>query len=197
MDTSLVVIGLGNPGARYSKTRHNLGFWVVDMLAGRHKSRWRQPSALYRESHVRIGGKTVLLVAPLTYMNLSGDAVAALSQVASLAPSDLLVICDDFALQLGRLRLRKKGSDGGHNGLKSIMEQLGTSSYPRLRLGVGPLPEDSDQADFVLTGFSAREKRIAEQMANRAADCVETRLLAGFAEAMNLYNTRENGKEPD
>ncbi len=190
------MIGLGNPGVKYSETRHNLGFWVADLLSRRHRGRWSQPSGRYLVSRVNIAGSAVLLVEPQTYMNLSGQAVDELSRENSLAPSDLLVICDDLALPLGRLRLRQKGSDGGHNGLLSITESLGTPRFPRLRLGVGPMPEQADQSDFVLTGFGARDRRIAGQMVARAADCVEFYLEAGADAAMGRFNTHEEGQEP-
>ena len=196
MDTSLFVIGLGNPGVRYSETRHNLGFWVVDLLSRRHRGRWRQPSGRYMSSHVNIAGLTVLLVEPLTYMNLSGEAVMELSSKYPLESSDLLVVCDDLALPLGRLRLRKKGSDGGHNGLRSINDLLGTPRFPRLRLGVGPPPEETDHSDFVLTGFGPRDRIVAERMAARAADCVDHYLEAGIDAAMSRFNTHEDGQEP-
>jgi peptidyl-tRNA hydrolase, PTH1 family len=196
MDTSLFVIGLGNPGVKYSETRHNLGFWVADLLCRRHRGRWTQPSGRYLSSRVKIAGSMVLLVEPQTYMNLSGEALNELSREFSLEPSDLLVICDDLALPLGRLRLRQKGSDGGHNGLLSIAETLGTPRFPRLRLGVGPLPDETDPSDFVLTGFGARDRRIAEQMVTRAADCVEFYVEAGADAAMGRFNAREDGQEP-
>jgi PTH1 family peptidyl-tRNA hydrolase len=191
MDTSLTVIGLGNPGVRYAESRHNLGFWVVDLLSRRYRGRWKQPSELRLESRITVGGKPVLLVEPLTYMNLSGDAAVELNA----DPAELLVVCDDLALPLGRLRLRKKGSDGGHNGLRSVTERLGTAGFARLRLGIGPLPEDADQADFVLTGFRPRDRKTAESMAARAADCVETCLEAGFDAAMSRFNASEEDRE--
>jgi PTH1 family peptidyl-tRNA hydrolase len=191
MDSSLTVIGLGNPGIRYAETRHNLGFWVIDLLSRRYRGRWKQPSELRLESRITLGGNPVVLVEPLTYMNLSGDAVAELDA----DPAALLVVCDDLALPLGRLRLRTKGSDGGHNGLRSITEQLGTSGFARLRLGIGPLPEDADQADFVLTGFRPRDRKIADSMAARAADCVESCLRDGFDAAMSRFNAREEDRE--
>jgi len=196
MDTSLFVIGLGNPGVQYSETRHNLGFWVADLLSRRHRGRWRQPSSRYMSSRVKIAGSAVLLAEPITYMNRSGEAVAELSREFSLEPSALLVVCDDLALPLGQLRLRQKGSDGGHNGLRSITETLGTPRFPRLRLGVGPQPEETDQSDFVLTGFGARDRRIAERMVTKAADCVEFYLEAGADAAMGRFNAREDGQEP-
>jgi PTH1 family peptidyl-tRNA hydrolase len=146
-------------------------------------------------SRVDIAGLSVLLVEPLTYMNLSGEAISELSREFSLEPSQLLVVCDDLALPLGRLRLREKGSDGGHNGLSSIEVFLGTPRFPRLRLGVGPLPEEADQSDFVLTGFRGGDRLIAERMAARAADCVEFFLEAGAGAAMGRFNAREDGQE--
>jgi PTH1 family peptidyl-tRNA hydrolase len=121
--------------------------------------------------------------------------VADVVRGGSLVPADLLVVCDDLALPLGRLRLRTKGSDGGHNGLRSIVERLGTTAFPRLRLGIGPLPAGADQADFVLSPFRPKERKIAERMTARAADCVESCLRDGFDAAMGRFNTR--AEDPD
>ncbi|MCK4774515.1 MAG: aminoacyl-tRNA hydrolase [Candidatus Krumholzibacteria bacterium] len=190
MATNLIVCGLGNPGPEYTDTRHNLGFWVTDLLRERYRGRWRRPCDLYVESRVRIAGKPISLVKPLTYMNLSGDALRLLTGSEEFDPTDLLVVCDDTALPLGRIRLRKKGSDGGHNGLQSIIEALGTREFARLRLGVGSAPEETDQADFVLSVFPAGLVEPAREMVARAAECVEAWVAEGTNAAMNRFNVQ-------
>lgn len=190
MANNLIVCGLGNPGPDYADTRHNLGFWVNDLLCERHKGKWRHPSAHYVESLVNVAGKPVSLVEPLTFMNLSGNAVWELTKEADFDAARLLVVCDDTALPLGRLRLRKKGSDGGHNGLRSIIEVLGTRRFARLRLGVGPVPDDSDQADFVLAEFLESDLAVVREMVTRAADCVEAWVTVGLDAAMNRFNVQ-------
>lgn len=189
MVTDLIVCGLGNPGPKYSDTRHNLGFWTVGLLCERFGGRWRRPSDRYTTCRIEIAGNLVTLFQPLTYMNLSGDAVRLLlGGGEGFDPSGLLVVCDDTALPLGRLRVRKKGSDGGHNGLRSVIGALGSRDFPRLRLGVGPPPEGVDQADFVLAGFLQQEVETAREMVARAADCVEVWVLDGVDAAMNRFN---------
>ncbi len=190
MATNLIVCGLGNPGPEYTDTRHNLGFWVTDLLRERYRGRWRRPCDLYVESRVRIAGKPISLVKPLTYMNLSGDALRLLTGDEEFDPTGLLVVCDDTALPLGRIRLRKKGSDGGHNGLQSIIEALGTREFARLRLGVGPVPEKTDQADFVLSVFPNGMVEPAREMVSRAAECVEAWVAEGANTAMNRFNVQ-------
>ena len=191
MDNDHFVFGLGNPGPEYQTTRHNLGFWVVDLLCQRMRGRWRLPSRNYTECRLTVGGASVTLVQPLTYMNLTGRAVDQFASRDGFHPAGLLAVCDDTALPLGRLRLRRKGSDGGHNGLASIIDALGTSEFPRLRLGVGPVPESTDQADFVLAAFGADEVDTARSMVARAADCVECWVREGVDAAMTRFNTRD------
>jgi PTH1 family peptidyl-tRNA hydrolase len=190
MATNLIVCGLGNPGSEYADTRHNLGFWVTELLCERFRGKWRRPSDLYVESRVRIAGNPVSLVKPQTFMNLSGDALQLLTGGVELDPIGLLVVCDDTALGLGRIRLRKKGSDGGHNGLQSIIEALGTREFARLRLGVGPVPENTDQAEFVLSEFPAEEIEPAREMVSRAAACVGAWVAEGANAAMNRFNVQ-------
>jgi PTH1 family peptidyl-tRNA hydrolase len=190
MAESLFVCGLGNPGPEYQHTRHNLGFWVVELLCERARGRWRLPCEQYTQCRVTMGRASVTLVEPLTYMNLTGRAVGRFASGEGFDPATLLAVCDDTALPLGRLRLRKKGSDGGHNGLASIIDALGTSEFPRLRLGVGPVPEGADQSDFVLAAFAEAEVETARAMAARAADCVEYWVRKGIDAAMTRFNTR-------
>lgn len=184
-----VIIGLGNPGKQYEETRHNAGFMVIERLAkawgaeARHEPKFE---ALVAEAH--FGGQKVLLVEPMTYMNLSGRAVQKILQYYKLTPDDLLVIYDDFALPLGSIRIRIQGSAGGHNGISSIIQALGTQIFARLRVGVGPLPPKWSTKDFVLSRFALAERDTLDQALNDAAIAVETALTKGYSEAMNRFN---------
>ncbi len=197
MSSKLVLCGLGNPGERYQTTRHNFGFWLVDFLSERFNGRWSFPCDHYFLSNVRIHGNEVLLVKPQTYMNLSGDALALLGEREPIVPRRLLVVCDDTALPLGQIRLRRSGSDGGHNGLKSIIERLNTARFPRLRLGVGPVPDGVDSADFVLSPFTEEENKAAGAMIRGAAKCAETWVENGIETAMNRFNVKICPKSQD
>jgi PTH1 family peptidyl-tRNA hydrolase len=182
------ILGLGNPGREYAETRHNLGFRVVDLLAQRHRIRLR--ARFYsRWGRGTIAGQPVVLAQPLTFMNASGSAARRLLERFSLAPSDLLVIYDDLDLELGRLRLRRRGSAGTHKGMRSVVECLGTEDFPRLRLGIGPLPPGADAVAFVLSPFRGEEQPRVEEMLARAAESVEFWLQEGIEAAMNRYNT--------
>lgn len=178
-----VVVGLGNPGARYARTRHNIGFLVAaDLAAGSGwVDRWSAQTAT-----LRIAGETVLIVRPQTYMNRSGDAVLALSELEGFALEETLVVFDDFLLDFGRIRLRRSGSDGGHNGLSSIIEGLRTDAVPRLRLGVGPVPDDDSDIDFVLTPFADAED--VEGLVQHGSAAVRCWLQDGMEAAMNRFN---------
>lgn len=176
------VIGIGNPGAEYDGTRHNLGFAVVDELArragtGGWQSKWKSLVADWRlpAGHP---AERALLVKPQTYVNLSGDAALAVMAFHQLTPIDLLVVVDDLALALGHLRLRPEGSAGGHNGLRDLEAKIG-KAYPRLRLGMGPVPPGHDQVGFVLGRFAPDQRAVAESMVARAADAVEAWLREG------------------
>ena len=179
-----IVVGLGNPGPRYSATRHNIGFMVVDRLASAFGGSWR--SAAVRETaQVRLGTGEVVLVKPQTYMNRSGDAVSALRRQETFGPGQVLVVCDDFTLPFSRIRLRRGGSDGGHNGLASVLGALGTEAVPRLRVGIGPVT-DGDDVDFVLTEFERSEPVAA--LVDRACDAVACCIDDGVDAAMNRFN---------
>ncbi len=188
------ILGIGNPGATYDGTRHNLGFAVVDELARRHASgawsrkwsslvsEWRMPPEM-----APVGGDDkALLVKPQTFVNVSGDAAQAILAFFKAPVSDLLVVVDDLNLALGHLRLRADGSAGGHNGLRDIEAKIG-NHYPRLRLGMGPLPPGGEQVAFVLGGFSPGERREADAMVAKAADCAEAWLREGVVVACR-YN---------
>ena len=155
-----VVVGLGNPGPQYEKTRHNIGFMVADVLAGRVGGKFSAHKRSGAEIvQTRLVGRQVILAKPRSYMNLSGDVIAPLVAKESLPLNRLLIVCDDFAIPLGTIRLRKSGTDGGHNGLASAIDRLGSIDFARLRLGVGPVPPRVDPAEFVLASFSPKRKR--------------------------------------
>lgn len=183
-----LIVGLGNIGAEYSHTRHNIGFDVVDLLAARHGGMFATDK-LAAVCTVRIKGKPFVLVKPSTYMNLSGKAVNYWMQKEKIEKENLLVITDDLALPLGKLRLRAKGSDGGHNGLKNIQEILGTTDYPRLRFGIGNAFAKGQQVDFVLGKWESEETELLKTTMEKAADAVTSFGLAGMARTMNQYNT--------
>ncbi len=182
------IIGLGNPGGEYEQTRHNIGFDVIEALARAHGVRLRRPRAAALAGTGEIDGVAVMLAMPLTMMNASGVAVARLCHLHELAPEDLIVIVDDINLELGRLRLRRGGSEGGHRGLKSITERLGTRDYPRLRIGIGGPPGGMSARDWVLSPFSADEREAAEEAVARARRCVEVAVADGVETAMNEFN---------
>lgn len=186
-----LIVGLGNPGKKYEQTRHNVGFDVLQELAGRHgespaRSRFE---ALVQEC--AIAGEQTLLVAPQTFMNLSGRSVRQATDFYKLTSDDLLVVCDDFNLKLGMLRLRSSGSDGGQKGLADTIRQLGADDFARLRVGIGPVPERWQAQDFVLGMFEKGEKEIIGRQIKRSADAVETWVAHGIQRAMNEYNGSE------
>ena len=184
-----LIVGLGNPGPDYRDTRHNVGFLVADELA----RRWRLSEA-WREKfealHVRttVADEAVILAKPLTFMNLSGQAVAGLAAFYKIEPADVLVVADDVALPLGRLRARPEGGAGGHNGLKSIIQHFGTQAFPRLRVGVGRGDDRRDLADHVLGRFEAGERETVSAAVLRAADAAERFLSEGIERVMSAFN---------
>ncbi|MBI5209571.1 MAG: aminoacyl-tRNA hydrolase [Elusimicrobia bacterium] len=179
-----LVVGLGNPGPRYARTRHNAGFRVVEALAGA-ESRWRDFRGLGR--CVRREG--VVVAEPLTYMNDSGSFVSALCRFHKVQAAELLVCFDDISLPLGRLRLKAAGSSGGQKGMESIIAHLGTAAIPRLRVGVGPLPPGWEATDFVLGRFAAAEETVFARAVLDAADAVRVALQDGLEAAMNRFNS--------
>lgn len=177
------VVGLGNPGDRYERTRHNIGFLVADALAD--MDRWdTRHTALVQQGQV--AGQPVLLVKPQTFMNRSGEAVQALAAEVGIDHDEVLVVFDDFQLDFGRVRLRRAGSDGGHNGLASVLACLGSEQIPRLRLGVGPVPEAEQDIDFVLAPFADSED--VGGLIERAATAVRCWVEDGIEVAMNHVN---------
>jgi PTH1 family peptidyl-tRNA hydrolase len=185
-----LIVGLGNPGREYRDTRHNVGFMVVDEVARRHSVGWASGPSQIAETLVgkTFGGVPLMLAKPLTYMNLSGEAVAGLTRYFDIDVADLFVIVDEAALPFGKLRARARGSAGGHNGLKSIIERLGTTDFPRLRLGVGRGDGRRDLADHVLAKFERSEQAELDTFIARAADAAEMFAAEGISKVMNMYN---------
>jgi PTH1 family peptidyl-tRNA hydrolase len=182
------LVGLGNPGKEYEKTRHNVGFRVIDYIAGAHsvtlgRNRFR---AVFGRGE--IANQTCVLVKPQTFMNNSGDAVRRVAVFYKVPAEQVLVILDDMDLELGQIRLRAKGSDGGHKGLRSIVAHAGTDELPRLRLGVGRPAPGQEAMDYVLAEFRPHEREKAEEMIHNAAQAVEFYLSYGIEAAMNRYN---------
>jgi PTH1 family peptidyl-tRNA hydrolase len=190
-----LVVGLGNPGPKYRDTRHNVGFWVVDELA----ERWQLADAWRERDEALIAKRPAgaALVKPLTFMNLSGFAVSRLRQFFQVEPSDVLVIVDEVALPLGRLRARARGSAGGHNGLKSVIEQLGTDEFPRLRIGVGRGDARRDLADHVLSRFDSDERDTIRAATLRAADAAEMFISDGIERVMSTFNAATDRKQDE
>ena len=187
-----LIVGLGNPGRKYDGTRHNVGFDVVDALARRHGAEWEAAPRGIEALVARWRTADSVLVKPLTYMNLSGGAVVPLLQFYKIDPVDLLVLVDEVHLDLGRLRIRRSGSAGGHNGLKSLIASLGSQEFARLRIGVGRGDGRRDLADHVLAKFDADERATVAEMVDRSADAVELFVIEGIGPVMNRYNRKED-----
>lgn len=184
-----LIAGLGNPGRQYEKTRHNMGFDTIDELIDRH--RIPQGGIAHKAMYGKgmIAGEKVLAVKPLTYMNLSGEAIREYINYYKMDPeTELIVIYDDIDLDPGQIRIRKKGSAGGHNGIKSIITQIGTQNFYRIKVGVGAKPKGWDLADYVLGRFSSEERELVDKAICDAADAVEMILKDGIEAAMNHYN---------
>jgi peptidyl-tRNA hydrolase, PTH1 family len=185
-----LIVGLGNPGREYRDTRHNVGFMVADEIAKRHTLAFAMAPSQVPDAFVakRFGSPPLMLAKPLTFMNNSGDAVAALARYYDVPIGDLLVVVDEVALPFGRLRARARGSAGGHNGLKSVIARLGTTEFPRLRLGVGRGDARRDLADHVLSRFEADEQSALGEFITRAADAAEMFAAEGIDKVMTTYN---------
>lgn len=188
-----LVVGLGNPGPKYSNTRHNVGFWVIDALSKRlgidcNKQKWQ---SVIGEG--RVGSERVILCKPLTYMNLSGEAVHEVVQFYSeLSPSrDLIIVYDDMDFAPGVMKLREVGSAGGHNGVKSLMQNLGGESFPRIRIGVGRPPAGVPVITHVLTPFAPSDEQLVQQTVERACEAIEYALNHSFTAAMNRFNEQK------
>jgi peptidyl-tRNA hydrolase, PTH1 family len=190
-----LIVGLGNPGRVYAGSRHNIGFLVVDALAKDYGIKLKSAFG-YRSliAKVKVEGSDVLLAEPATYMNLSGRAVAALLKKNKIALKDLLVICDDMDLGLGRLKIRASGSSGGHRGLESIIVSLASREFSRLRIGIGRPDDKVEAADYVLLPFSREEKKRVVKIVDKACACARAWVIEGTEKTMNLFNKKE--KEP-
>jgi len=186
-------MGLGNPGAEYAATRHNVGYRVVDTIAGEGARFERRPRFLFLGT--RVGGRRVLLVKPTTYMNLSGEAAVAVIREFPVELANILVVSDDVYLPLGRMRIRERGGDGGQKGLGSIIEETGTEAFPRLRLGVGPPDESLDLADFVLQEIPDADRETVANMITDAVGCVRLWVTQGVRRAMGKFNCKDPLKE--
>lgn len=179
-----MIVGLGNPGAEYNRTRHNVGFNVVDLLTSEWGLTWQHSKSWHA---FWAKGEKAILVKPTSYMNRSGEPLSAVANFYKIAPAEILVVLDDLALELGRLRLRTEGGTGGHNGLESIIMHLGTEAIPRLRIGIGAAPSES-AVDYVLGRFFEEEIPVVEKTIERAADAVKCAIDKGVLSAMNLFN---------
>ena len=182
-----VVVGLGNPGRKYNNTRHNIGFEVLAEVA----RRWQagKPRLKFEAEYAEVvaGGQKVLLLSPLTYMNASGKAVIGATNFFGVTSDDVLVVCDDFNLPLGKIRIRRQGSDGGHNGLASIVDEVGSNVFPRLRMGIGTTGE-LDAADYVLSPFLSEEMPVVDEMVERSSQAVFDLIIHDLTWMMNHNN---------
>ncbi|SCL55648.1 peptidyl-tRNA hydrolase [Micromonospora citrea] len=186
-----LVVGLGNPGRGYAGNRHNVGFMVADLLAGRLGARFgrhKRAVAEVAEGRLGFGGPKLVLVKPLTYMNLSGGPVAGLAQFHKVPPGRVIAVHDELDIGYGQLRVKCGGGEGGHNGLRSMSKSLGTKEYVRVRFGIGRPPGRQDPADYVLSDFGAVERKELEFLVDRAADVVESVVTRGVEPTQNLYH---------
>ena len=188
MEKLTVIVGLGNPGNKYENTRHNVGFRVIDILSQKHgiKVDRLRHKALIGDGSIK--EERVLLVKPQTFMNLSGECVRDIAEWYKLPAENIIVIYDDVDLPVGTVRIRPKGSSGTHNGMKSVIYQLQSDEFPRIRIGIGKAPEGWDLADYVLSRFGGNESEMIGKSIEKAADAVAAMITDGVAAAMNLYN---------
>ncbi len=188
-ETNWLIVGLGNPGREYEKSRHNAGWRAIDAVAEKLHCRIDKGKFQGLYGQAEFAGNRVYLLKPQTYMNLSGRSVLQLSAFFKIPPARIIVLFDDISLEPGRLRLRKDGSAGGHNGIKSIIQELGSQDFPRVKIGVGAKPHpDFDLADWVLSTFSAQEEKALAPAIDRAADAALCIIEKGIAEASNRYS---------
>ncbi len=187
-----LIVGLGNPGEKYTLTRHNIGFLVLDSLAKEFGGKFKKSNIFDGlEAKIEINGSTCSLVKPATFMNLSGLAVKQFVGKKEIALDDILIVTDDLALPFGQIRIRPEGSDGGHNGLTSIIEQLGTTKFARLRMGISRPKPGVDTADYVLANFTAGEQKCLPEFINIGHACVVSWATHGVVSTMNTHNKKE------
>lgn len=187
-----IIAGLGNPTKEYDKTRHNVGFAAIDVLADRYNIDVSEKKHKALCGKGVIEGQKVLLVKPQTFMNLSGESLRAVVDYYKASNEDLIVIYDDISLEPGQLRIRLKGSAGGHNGIKNIIAQLGTQEFPRIKVGIGAKPPRMDLADYVLSRFSQGEQKLMDEAFREAAEAAVMMMTDGAERAMNHFNTKKN-----
>ena len=198
MEPMHLIVGLGNPGAEYAKTRHNAGFLLVEKLASQWKTDWsNERRFVARMAKAVLGGKKILLCEPQTFMNLSGEAVAAVVQFYQLPLANVMVVVDDADLPFGEIRLRPSGGSGGHHGLDSVSQHLGSKEYARLRIGIGRKNEARQITGHVLGKFSAEESVMLEKVLEQAASQVDCWLHAGLQKAMSQFNGAVSPKNED
>ena len=191
-----LILGLGNPGATYAKTRHNAGFWVIERAAARWAGRLVRRGLAQRAS-VRQGSELIELAGTLDFMNVTGPPLKGLLREYQLSPDDLILVHDDLDLEPGRLRIKQSGGHGGHNGIRSVIDALGTSEFLRLKIGIGRPAPGQDSADYVLEAVTDEEMEIIEPCLERAVDALESLIHRGTETAMNQFNVRDrdNGRE--
>lgn len=188
MEDLIVIVGLGNPGNKFDNTKHNVGFDAIELLAHRQDIKVTKIKFKALVGEGEIAGQRVLLVKPQTYMNLSGESVREIVDWYKVPMSNVIIVYDDIDLPLGKIRVRPKGSSGTHNGMKSIIYQLQSDEFPRIRIGIGKPPANWDLADYVLSRFSEEERKLVNEGIIRAADAAEAIVKSGVERAMNLYN---------
>lgn len=193
-DNVKLIVGLGNPGSAYHGTRHNIGSMAVELLAKKNKLVFKNNRS-FKSFYAKgsLGDQAVILALPQTFMNLSGVAVSSLVKKKNIPLKDILIVCDDVALPLGQIRCKPQGSSGGHNGVASCIERLGTNAFARLRLGVGRASEKKDLAEHVLSLFKKEEKPDVAAMLEKASEALEIWVFEGIEECMNRYNTKSKG----
>lgn len=189
-----LIAGLGNSTKEYDKTRHNVGFAVIDTLADKYRIDVSEKKHKALCGKGVIEGQKVLLVKPQTFMNLSGESIRAAVDYYKIKPEDIIVIYDDISLDPGQLRIRLKGSAGGHNGIKNIIAHLGTQEFPRIKVGVGAKPPRMDLADYVLSRFSPDEQKLMDEAFKEAAEAAASMMTDGAERAMNHYNTKKKAE---
>ncbi len=186
--SAFLIVGLGNPGAEYKNTRHNMGFRAVDLFAKEHKLEFTRKTKLYLGASGSIGSTDIFIIKPRTYMNLSGNAVLSMCTSYAFKPQQIIVVSDDFCLPLGRLRIRKSGGSGGHNGLNNIIACLGSSDFIRVRLGIGSSPNGQDPINFVLGTFKPDEYEPIDKLLHQACEAISYIIECGPEAAMNKFN---------